>query len=421
MNIAGQPQDHQSPGGNPPHAPDTDSKTGQFDRMTVHHPPRGKFVKLSHSFIQRWSRVLTPLEFLVFCIIEMWADFSEWKYVDRETVGEWPFQPLTERHANPTYGHTLGYHGIADIVQMTGISRSPIERCLRQLVHYGLLRHSDPDPTNRMAAGVKSDWIVDQNVEPPSEYIAMTRKGLREHARECRRADKTSSKTLTPTSQETWVPRPGRRTPLRPRRRGSYVPGDVPNSVESVEPLVGTPPASSSSVEAADEPTMTMPDPDEPGRPPEPVRPIRQQTPERQTIQDEGLVTLGSVGNLVLEDALVLRLWHDARAIAPDITSQELHAAMSCKVGLASMPSVRNGPMYLVTCVTKALAGGWLLRYRELMEKHRANLESVRQQSAQDRQAWELYERGDGLSPWTGKTKSEDLARAAAYVAKNSR
>src|SRR5215472_3700463 len=132
-----------------PQSPDSKSPenvSGQVETFRVRRPPADKFVRLRNGFIQSWCRVLHPLAFMVYCILEMWADFRPSIEIPGTEVGKWPFEPLTQKQPNPKYGHTNGYHTVSEISKLTGTTHTSVDRSLRELLKYGLLTEDQPEP-----------------------------------------------------------------------------------------------------------------------------------------------------------------------------------------------------------------------------------------------------------------------------------
>ena len=411
MNIPEDPNSSKSIKNQSPTSKITDSVSTPFEKLRVSHPPRGKFVRLSHRFIQCWTRVLSPLEFTVFCVLSMWADFTEFRETTRTDVGNWPLEPLTSKEPNPAYNHTNGYHGIGELVSMTGISRTTVKRALSQLVEYGLLKHAEPDARKRTSAGVECDWIVDQDVEPPSEVISLTRKALRELQANCRQADKTSSEVSPPGPPAAHPLGHQRPTPLGHQRPTPWATSGPPKELEILDSGVETPTSSSSLEAERENTTTTTPAPPPPHEPPKSNPEVPAPAKPEAIPMDPELTNLRQVGTMVLDHNLLIQLWQECRHTQPDITVKELQACMSSKSLLAIRPGVGNGPAYLVRCVVQAIAGGWLATHRKQLADDAVAFRHLHQRFEAEHAAWDAYDAGEGPSPMTGRTRAENEAR----------
>src|ERR1700758_1224375 len=146
VNVPEKTNGHKYATNQPTGSKSPENASTQFDKMHVSHPPRGKFVRLSHRFIRQWGRVLHPLTFMVFCVLEMWADFEEVRKVPNPTARNGVYVAPKLYEPNPGFGHTDGYHSVADLAKLAGRGNTAVRRALAELAKYGLLRHAEPDP-----------------------------------------------------------------------------------------------------------------------------------------------------------------------------------------------------------------------------------------------------------------------------------
>jgi hypothetical protein len=313
-----------------------------FDKFRVSRKLDTRTVRLKHSFIVRWARVLHPFSFVVFTVLEMYADWNETVTSPNPAAGNgvYPTKPLEV--ANPNYGHTKGWTGLKRIAELTGCNRSHVHRALVELEQYGLLSHADPDPAARSRNGTETDWIISQDVDPPSEVISLTYKGLEELSAR-RHSGGTRLTSETP--------------PVSPVRPPPSHPWDGSRLTSETPPVSPVRPPSTSSVPSVSSVPLESSSSSASGTEPNPTTTTCRQTPP--TIE-----RLRQVLRLSVDDGVLWQLWLSSSKEQPSITLDELKHFVDIKLDLAMRGHVVNPPGFLLAAVPAALRGRSLGDYR---------------------------------------------------------
>lgn len=389
----------------------TNGALGQNGKFRVRRPPADLWVKLHHSFLRAWCSVLPPYTFMVFCLLEMFADFVEGWQVPADDAGNGLYRADPRWEPNPLYGHTNGFHSVAEVADLTGASTSAVRRAVTLLVHYGLVSYQKPEMTERRREGVAVDWIVHQDVRPPTGRIELTDKGLQ--------ADVGAPTSTIPQVNNESVPLSPVTEGVCHQRKRSTVTSDRGGVSPVIEVDAGASLSSSISVLRGGETSSSLAFAETPPPPPahlptdqpKTTPPGKPPAPTHQPASQLDLTPLKVIDGHWLDDDAIMRLWQGSVAVAPDITVNEVRQCASSKASQANLDRIGNPVGFLITAVPNALASGWHLKQRQERAEARAEIEATVRRREAEATAWAEYEAGRGASPFSGRTKAENEER----------
>lgn len=302
-----------------------DSK--RIEHLRARRGSREWEVRLKHEFVQTWARILHPLAFVLFTILEMYADWRPGK----------------------TQGHTRGYQTMADLCAFTGADHKSVRRALAELEFYGLITYTAGPCGDRQRTGKPLDIETHQITTLPllpyrHQFVAMQPVTANVGAPTIGKNGEGSSPHFGEGSPaqngEGSSPQNGS-TPLPKMGRGN-------TSIASHSRDSLTPPSASSIGKPAATPTTTAStfDPQEP----------------LQLIQHlETRLDIKAARQLLVA----------CRTLQPDCTLEEIAAFAARKQTMIASGKIRNPVGFLISAVPEAMRGPALNEYRAAQARAR--------------------------------------------------
>lgn len=342
-----------------PPAPDDDA-------IEVLRDSRHWEVRLQHEFIITWAKLLHPISFLVFTILEMKANWSK----------------------GPTHKQTRGYITKHLIMALARCSLNTVDSALLELQTWDLIRYVQPDADLRRRSGRASNIWLNERAKPCLGAKRLTQAALKALVSNVD-ASTLPQNSAQPTPKIGVGPTPKIEVGGTPEIGCGPTPKiEVPNTsiASSIPEKDQNTPSSSSDLVERHTTTTT-------------IKVTHDLTPLRQA------------AGFFVDDRIVKSIWERAVQEAPDVTVDEVRHCMAAKgAQISNSPSTRNAVALLGVAVPNAIRDGWLEAYRQWAAPAAPEYPAAPTLSNVEATAWLDYSRGQGPSPLTGKARGQSIS-----------
>lgn len=357
-----------------PFPPTIQPNPPQDDAIEVLRDSRHWEVRLQHEFIITWAKLLHPISFLVFTILEMKANWSK----------------------GATHKQTRGYLTKHLIMAIARCSLTTVDLALLELHTWDLIRYVQPDADLRRRSGRSSNIWLNEKARPCLGAKRLTQAELKS----------LKSNVGAPTLHQTSA-QPTLETSVGPTLETGV--RGTPETKGGPTLETGVPNTSITSNSRGEDRQTSSPS----------ANLVPSHVTTTTVTISHDLTPLRQAAGFFVDDRAVKDLWDRAVREAPDVTVDEVRSCMASKgVQISNSPSTRNPVALLVVAVPNAIRDGWLQAFRQWSMPAASEDPQSPTLSTLEATEWLEYARGAAPSPLTGKRRDEDASQGVKRTEK---